>query len=395
MINVPISPFVFARTPDIHFGAGKLGELGQRIKPYGSRVLLLTGEAWLRKSGRLSGIESDLSAQGIEYHALAVKGEPSSRFVDSACEKFRGMPFDAVVGIGGGSVIDAAKALSAMLPQDGSILDYLEDVGRGRRHDGRKIPCIAIPTTSGTGSEATKNAVITDMGPRGFKKSLRHDNFVPDCIIVDPELMVSCPSDVTAACGMDAFTQLFEAYLSPAGSPLTEALALSGLERIKDNLIGACTDQAQDLNTRGNMAYASLLSGVVLANAGLGIVHGLASPLGGRFPIPHGVVCGTLVGAATRVNLRVLQRENNENALQKLAKVGALFADGNSGSSQGDCEALISILDNWTRLLAIPKLGTYGIRETDLNDIVSETKCRNNPVKLSREEIREILVERL
>ncbi len=393
-MNLPA--FTFAPTPQIHFGPGKIAELGKLILPLGSRVLLVTGGTWLRQSGRLAAIEAALQAQGIEHHLLTVSGEPSTGFVDGACANLRHHRIEVVIGIGGGSVIDAAKAVSAMLLQPSPIIDFLEDVGRGLEHDGRKIPCIAIPTTSGTGSEATKNAVITDMGPAGFKKSLRHDHFVPDCVILDPELMVTCPTDITAACGMDAFTQLFEAYLSPKASPLTDALALSGLERLKDNLVGACTDRAQDVATRGEMAYAALLSGVVLANAGLGIVHGLASPLGGKFPIPHGVVCGTLVAAATRINLRAIQRSQSHAwALKKLSRVGALLSGSGSDDSDFNCRALLSTLEEWTSTLKLPRLGSYGIQASDLDGILAETKCRNNPVDLTPAEIREILTERL
>jgi alcohol dehydrogenase len=287
--------FNFARIPALHFGSGKLAELPKAAAAFGSEALLVTGAASLQASGNLGKVQDSLRRAGIRFHTLVIDAEPSTRFIDETCAQLRTLGLQVVIGIGGGSVIDGAKAISAMLPHGNTVLDHLEDVGRNVPHNGVKLPYVAVPTTSGTGGEMTKNAVISMVGPEGYKKSLRHENLIPDVVIVDPELMLSCPPDITAACGMDAFTQLLEPYLSPIASPLTDALALSGLEKIRDCLIPACTDRGGDVQVRAGMAFASMLSGVVLANAGLGIVHGLASPIGGFFPVPHGVVCGTLV----------------------------------------------------------------------------------------------------
>ena len=199
---------------------------------------------------------------------------------------------------------------------------------------------------------------------------------------------------------MDAFTQLLEPYLSPIASPLTDALALSGLEKIRENLVPACTHGAGDVEVRAGMAYASMLSGVVLANAGLGIVHGLASPLGGYFPIPHGVVCGTLVASATESNIAALRRKGATAALEKYAKVGALFGGkgGAAGPGAGTdyyCDLLVERLREWTEILALPRLGGYGIREADLPRIADKAGNRNNPVELSRDEICALLARRL
>ena len=175
------------------------------------------------------------------------------------------------MAVGGGSSIDMGKAVSALLPHNNSILDHLEGVGRGIPHSGVKVPYIAIPTTSGTGGEVTKNAVISQVGPEGYKKSLRHDNLIPDAVIVDSTLLTSCPPQVTATCGLDALTQLLEPYLSPTASPLTDAIAFSGLQHIIPNLLPACGEGAGDVAVREAMAYGSLCSGIALANAGLGI----------------------------------------------------------------------------------------------------------------------------
>ncbi len=239
-----------------------------------------------------------------------------------------------VIAIGGGSVMDAGKAISAMVLQNDSVMAYLEGVGEGKQHNGLKVPMIAVATTSGTGSEATKNAVLSQVGENGFKKSLRHDNFVPNVAILDPELMVTCPQSVTVASGLDALTQLLGAYVSTKATPLTDALALSGIEHFKEGFMGVCSGLSKDTQMRGHMAYASLMSGIVLANAGLGIVHGFASSVGGYFDIPHGVVCGTLLGEAVKLNIQLMNQDKDRynEALKKYAKVGSIL----TGSNEND-----------------------------------------------------------
>jgi alcohol dehydrogenase class IV len=265
------------------------------------------------------------------------------------------------------------------------------------QHNGEKIPLIAVPTTSGTGSEATKNAVLSRTGDDGFKKSLRHDNFVPDVVVLDPKLTVSCPAHITAACGMDAFTQLLESYVSTDASPMTDALAFSGLEHVARFLVPASTDRAKDLDVRGGMAYAALMSGITLANAGLGVVHGVASPIGGFFNIPHGVVCGTLIGEATSATIRKLVQEHGSThpALRKYSRVGVLLCGAAEEDTQRGCESLVSKVNEWTEILNIPRLGDYGVRESDLDRIIAGSGNKNNPVQLGPKEIREILRRRL
>ena len=411
----PMNSFSFARMPKVHFGAGKISELAQTALEFGRHTLLVTGAKSLQTSGYLEKIQTSLHQAGIRSHLLVIDSEPSTDFIDSTCAKLRDLNLDLVIGIGGGSVIDGAKTISAMLPHTNSVHDHLEDVGRKVPHSGIKLPYIAVPTTSGTGGEMTKNAVISMIGQNGYKKSLRHDNLIPDAVIVDPELMLLCPSHITAACGMDAFTQLLEAYLSPIASPLTDALALSGIEKIIQNLIPACTNKSGDLEVRSNMAYASMLSGVVLANAGLGVVHGLASPIGGYFPVPHGVVCGTLIASATETNLTALRKQveflgNDEStkikreafqiALQKYAKVGKLFANTVNDeiaitSEKILADFLVSELNKWTVTLKLPRLSEYGITAQDFDRIVEKTSNRNNPIALEKAELKAILAQRL
>ena len=392
-----IRPFDYARIPSLYFGAGKLGLLPKLVGKFNARtVLLVIGGRSLEQSGRLQAIQRNMDAVAIKHHRIVCEGEPTAALIDRICETYRPRQIDVVVGIGGGSVVDAGKAVSAMLPHDNSIFDHLEGVGRGIPHSGIKKPYIAMPTTSGTGSEMTKNAVISEVGPSGYKKSIRHDNLVPDAVVVDGELLVSCPRDVTAACGMDALTQLLEPFLAPTASALTEALVWSGLEAIRDNLLPACGAGAADLGVRQGMAYASLLSGIALANDGLGIVHGLAGPIGGFFEIPHGVACGTLVGAAARANLRALRDRDPESpALDKMARVGRLFSGAAEEGREAGCDALVATLDAWTERLELPRLSRYGIEERHLDKILDAAANRNNPVELSREEIRGILLERL
>ena len=392
-----VSPsFYLARIPPVHFGPGKRALLPKTAEAFGREALLVTGAASLKADGRLDAIQAGLREAGIRFRTVLIEAEPSTLFIDGTCAELRDSGLEMVIGIGGGSVIDAAKALSAMLLHGNSVLDHLEDVGRNVPHSGVKLPFIAVPATSGTGGEMTKNAVISTIGPDGYKKSLRHENLIPDAVIVDPELMTTCPPHITAACGMDAFTQLLEPYLSPAASPLTDALALEGLEKIRDNLIPACTGRGGDVSVRAGLAYASMLSGVALANAGLGVVHGLASPIGGFFPIPHGVVCGTLVGSATRANIEALRRSgSNPGALAKFAAVGELLGGISGKGTDYNCDLLVEKLGEWIELLDLPRLGRYGVGESDLDRIAEKTSNRNNPVKLERDEICRLLARRL
>lgn len=389
--------FSFANVPPIYFGAGKRILISSWLEEKKlSRVLLVIGGQSLQQTGKLAQIEVSLRHHKLTYDIIHCPGEPTPTFIDNTCKTYQNEGIQAVIGIGGGSVVDAGKAISAMLPHGNTIMDHLEGVGKGRPHSGKKVPYLAVPTTSGTGSEVTKNAVISEVGPQGFKKSIRHDNLIPDGVIVDSELLTTCPASITAACGLDAFTQLLEPYLSPTASPLTDALAWSGLTAMGPNLLAACGEGSNDLAVREAMAYGSLLSGICLANAGLGIVHGLASPLGGLFPIPHGVVCGTLLAAANAANWHaLLARDPNNPAVAKLTRLGA-FLDGDLGKSPLEYgEALCRILWEWTETLELPRLGEYGVENSDLERILAKTRNRNNPIQLTQAEIRDLVISRI
>jgi len=391
-----IPAFRFSRIPDVHFGAGKFSMLADLIARRGTRVLLVTGKRSLEAAGRKDMLLDALRRKGVTVFHVPVPGEPTPELVDETAAQHRDAGIAVVCAVGGGSAIDAGKAVSAMLPKEDSVSDYLEGVGT-KTHDGVKVPFVAVPTTAGTGSEATKNAVLSRVGPGGFKRSLRHDGLVPDAAVIDPELTLSCPAPVTAASGMDAFCQLLEAYVSVKANPMTDALALSGLQYASRNLLPACTDGASDIEVRAGMSYAALLSGMALANAGLGIVHGLASAIGGLFDIPHGVICGTLLAPAVRTTVGKLRELGEEGGrfLEKYARVGEMVT-GESGRGAGwYCDALADELERWTGFLGLPSLGGYGVSKADVDGILDGTANKNNPVQLEREDIRRIVEARL
>lgn len=389
--------FRFARAPRIVFGPGAAGDLAGIVRAFGSSVLLVTGSRSLESSGKMAAVCASLRDGGLTVSRAVVDGEPSPELVDAIVAGHRDRGVEVVLAVGGGSVLDAGKAVSAMLPREGSVFRFLEGVGSGPPRDGAKAPFVAVPTTAGTGSEATQNAVLSRVGPGGFKKSLRHENFVPDVALLDPELALSCPPGVTAACGMDAFTQLLESYVSSASSPMTDALAWSGLEQVSANLVRACGDGAGDVSVRAGMAYAAMISGMTLANAGLGLVHGLASAVGGLFAIPHGVVCGTLMGAVNRATLRKLREQHGpaHPALEKYARAGALFGGRPGCGPETGWGLLLDTVASWTEQLGMPRLGAFGVREADLDAIVAGAGNKNNPVRLEPEEIRDVVRSRL
>lgn len=391
--------FTLARLPRIEFGAGRLAKLPMLAKQLGQRVLLVTGAHSFCDSPNGTLLFDALRLEGLSWEHLKVTGEPSPQFVDKAVAEFRQANIDVVVGIGGGSVLDAAKAIAGLLPHGNSVMDHLEGVGPELPYHGPATPFIAAPTTAGTGSEATKNAVLSVQGMHGFKKSFRDEALAPQWAIVDPALLASCPPDLIAANGMDALTQLIESYVSIKANPFTDALALSGIEAVKAGLL-PWYEGGPDLSAaRASMAYAALLSGITLAQVGLGSVHGLAAPLGAFFPIPHGVACGTLLAAATGINIEALrEREPDNIALDKYARLGALLTGRNYRNRENAWEALIKLLTRWTGQVKLPKLARHGIRTADIDRIVANSRgssMKTNPITLTDQEIQRILGERL
>ena len=369
--------------PKLIFGPGRITEAATLAAEYSAPVLLVTGR---RSFDAAVDLTKALDEKNLPYERIVVQGEPSPAIVDEAVTAHR--KTGVVIAVGGGAVIDAGKAISAMLPDGQPVRDFLEGIG-SKKPDGRKIPFFACPTTAGTGAEATKNAVLSEVGPGGFKKSLRHDHYIPDAVVIDPALAIGCGQLVTAACGMDALTQLLEAFVSPKASPMTDALARSGLQAVADSL-QRCCEQPQDLAARSGMAWAAFCSGICLAHAGLGVVHGFASTLGGLYAVPHGVVCGTLLPAATEANVRWLVEEDPTGpALKRFAEVGRMF-----GLEDPDDESaarhLVDVLYDLKKSLGIPPLGDYGVGAED--HILDATGLKNNPALLGRAALRDVLI---
>ena len=391
--------FHVARLPAIDFAPGSIGRLPEIIERYGRRALLVTGAHSFQSTPAWFRLGKALHQRHISWQHVIVDDEPSPELVDRAVSTHREDKPEVVVGIGGGSVLDAAKAIAGLLRTDTSVMGHLEGVGRNLRYPGPAVPFIAVPTTAGTGSEATKNAVLSRRGPDGFKKSFRDEQLVARVALIDPELLASCSPGLLAANGMDAFTQLLESWVSLRASLFTDALASSGMQAFRDGFWNAWHGNKDATEGHSRMAWASLASGITLAQAGLGSVHGLASPLGAFFPIPHGVVCGTLLAAATRVNIEVMRRRDPSNiALDKYAEAGVLFS-GRLFSSAGEAQdGLIQLLEEWTTRLQLPRLSEFGMTEDDLGRVIANCRggsMQTNPIRLSDEEVEEILRARL
>ncbi|MBU1191097.1 MAG: iron-containing alcohol dehydrogenase [Gammaproteobacteria bacterium] len=394
-----INPFSLARLPRIEFGAGRLALLPQLVARYGTRVLLVSGARSLQATAHWNMLLDGLRKHDIDWDLLHVSEEPSPQLVDAAVAQFRDGGFDLVIGIGGGSVLDAAKAIAGLLRIGDSVMDYLEGVGPEKPYQGPATPFIAIPTTAGTGSEATKNAVLSVHGEQGFKKSFRDEQLVPDYAIVDPDLLTSCPPELIAANGMDALTQLIESYVSLRAGNLTDALAISGLRAARDGLLSWYEGTGDQAAARSRMAYAALISGITLAQTGLGSVHGLAAPMGAFFPIPHGVVCGTLVGSATRMNIAAMhEREPDNPALGKYARLAEILCERRIREPEAAYRALTDLLEDWTERLQLPRLSHYQVQRDDFPRIAANSRgssMKTNPIVLTDDEIMQVLSERL
>ena len=399
----PDASFSIARLPRIELGRGRIVRLPGIVAGLGRRALLVTGARSFRETPRWQWLLEALRAAGVATEDLVVTGEPSPDVVDRAVSMFGDNRIDVVVGIGGGSVLDAAKAIAGLVKTGHFVLDHLEIVGRGLPYEGPAVPFVAVPTTAGTGSEATKNAVLSVRGPGGFKRSFRDDRLVAALAVIDPDLLDSCPRPLVAADGMDAMTQLLEAYVSTGAGQFTDALALAGLEAARDSLVPwyEAGPAAGDASApfREGMAFASLASGICLAHAGLGVVHGLAAPLGGALPIPHGAACGAVVAPATIVNLRAIEARHPDGpALARYARAGRVLLD-DSGLADGAARAgLVRLLEDWTSRLELSRLGAYGLTAAEIPTIVAGSRggsMRTNPLPLEDEELEEILAAAL
>jgi alcohol dehydrogenase len=401
--------FTVARTPHLVFGSGVSADLPAVLaKRMLRRALLVVGRSALadpQTRGRLfaefreAGVELlvaryDRSPEGNDpLDPLAPLDSPrgsvreaSPDIVDAIAAAHTGRSVDAVIAMGGGSAIDTGKAVAVALVEPVSIVELLEGVG-SRAPSGRTLPFLAVPTTAGTGSEATKNAVLSRPGAGGFKKSLRHDRFVPEVALIDPTLHLSCPRDVTAASGLDAITQLLEAYVSTAATPLTDALALDGLAAAGRSFLRAVDRGSTDLDARAGMAYAAYLSGICLANAGLGTVHGLAGPAGALTDVPHGVFCATLLPRVVERTVHAVSgRRDALGVLGKYAAAGRALTGRSGGSLEDQIQMLIARLHEFVRVAGLPALSTFGFDETIVRSVATEGGNKANPYEFTVEE---------
>lgn len=390
--------FSIARLPRIIFSRNAITQVPEICSQYGKRVLLVLGARSFQQSENFARIIDAFAVSKIQLSQCNIPGEPSPQMVDEIVAEYTQQDIDVVVAIGGGSALDAAKAIAGLLKVNDSVMDYLEGVGPQKTYQGPAVPFIAVPTTAGTGSEATKNAVLSVQGEDGFKKSFRDDKLVAEYAIIDPQLLESCPPEVIAANGMDALTQLMESYVSTNSNVMTDALAISGLRSARDGLLALYEDSSNP-QAQEKMAYASLLSGICLAQTGLGSVHGLASPLGAFYPIPHGIVCGTLVAEATAMNIALLQdREPDNPALTKYATLGDVLNERRHPDADASRKALVDLLFNWTERMQLPRLGQYGLKQESLDHVVKHSRgssMKTNPIVMRDDELRELLIRRL
>lgn len=398
-----LAPFDIGRLPRITFGIGRIAEVPEIVASHGQQALLVTGGRSFRAADRLGSLVEGLASTGVTLLGnISITGEPGPEAIEDAVERYRTAGVDVVLGVGGGSVLDASKAIAGLLRSGTTLMDHLEGVGRGVPYQGPAVPVVAVPTTAGTGSEATRNAVISVRGPHGYKRSFRDERLVPADAVVDPDLLAGAPRALISANGLDALTQLIESFTSTRATPFTDGLARSGLAAAKRGLLAwhEAPDGASAPAARGQMAYAALLSGICLANAGLGAVHGLASPLGATLPIPHGMACGSILWQTIRANIRALrERDGMSPALGRYAEVGRLLADLSATASDRDAsDALIEVLRAWADRLEVPRLSSFGMRRDDIPTVVADSpgsSMRTNPIALSDDELAEILAEAL
>jgi alcohol dehydrogenase class IV len=377
--------FEFATATRIVFGPGVLAEIGEIVAGLGSRALLVTG----RTPERAEAARERLGAAGVASAAFSVMGEPTVGDVRRGADVARSEGADVVVACGGGSAIDAGKAIAALLGNGGDPLSYLEVVGRGQPLTKPSLPFIAIPTTAGTGSEVTRNAVLASTEHR-VKVSLRSPLMLPRAALVDPDLLRGLPPHVVAASGLDAFAQLVEPFLSVRANPLVDALCREGLVRSARSLRRAFEGDSSEA-VRVDLALASLFGGLALANAGLGAVHGFAAPVGGMFDAPHGAACAALLPAVLRVNLEALSRRRPQSpALARYREI-AVIVTGRTGA---DAEDAVVWTKSLLRALAIPGLSRWGATEADIGPLVAKARAassmKGNPIELEEGELAEI-----
>jgi alcohol dehydrogenase class IV len=378
--------FEFATASRIIFGPGAVREVAPAVSEIGRRAFIVAG----RTADRTQPLLDQLKKQKIEFDIFNVAGEPTTELASAALHRCRRVTFDVVIGIGGGSVLDTGKVIAAMITNPGDLLDYLEIIGRGKKLSQSPVPYIAIPTTAGTGAEVTRNAVL-GAPEHQVKVSMRSPMMLPDLAVVDPCLTHSMPPDITASTGLDALTQLLEAYVSNKSNPLTDGICREGLQRAACSLKRAYEDGSDEI-ARKNMSLASLFGGLALANAKLGAVHGFAGPMGGVFSAPHGFICGRLLPFVMEANVKALQsRAPDTEHLSRYDEVARIIT-GNNRARAADGVAWVQ---NLCTELKVPSLSVFGIKDADIPLVVAKSKnassMKGNPIILTDEELAEIL----
>jgi len=384
---VTATAFDFATASRIMVGAGRVAELPGVLSGLGSRVLVCAGANPGRHAGLLAGL-------GMPTETFRVAGEPTIEVARAAAAVAGGHGADVVMAIGGGSVIDVGKAVAILLANGGDPLDYLEVVGTGRKITQPAVPCVAVPTTAGTGAEVTANAVLASPADR-VKASLRSPLMIPRVALVDPELTLSCPPPVTAASGLDALTQCLEPLVSVQANPLTDGLSAAGLRHAAAGLRAAYADGG-DIDARTSMAICSLLGGMALANAKLGAVHGLAGVIGGTADVPHGIACAALLVPVIEANVRALQAQQpGHPALDRYALAAQLL----TGRASASIEDGVSWIRETLNLLEIPGLAAFGVTPEQADEVVAQaltsSSMKGNPVALSTSNLRDVLLAAL
>ncbi len=386
-----MSGFEFVTASRIVFGAGCLDQVAEIAATYGKRALLVMGS--IAAADRL---ESQLQERHISVTRYAVSGEPEVETVEAGLRAARG--HDVVIGLGGGSVIDTAKAIAGLMSNGGGVLDYVEVVGRGQPIRLPAAPWIAIPTTAGTGAEVTRNSVIA-VPEKGVKVSMRSPHLLPRVAVIDPVLTYTLPPEVTASTGLDALTQLIEPYTCSRPTPMSDMLVEAALPRAARSLLHAYKEN--DPAAREDMAFASLCSGMALANSGLGAVHGFAAVIGGRYPIPHGMCCAAMLPYVVDGNIRaLLQREPDSLVLARYATIARYFLGGQSAVMDKVLQRdLVEALRTLCRAVQIRTLSTYGVTTEAVPDLVAQAQqassMKANPIKLTTDELTDILMAAL
>ncbi len=388
--------FEFLSLPQIFFGRKQISKISSITKEYGQKALIVASDSVWKNNEIKSIFETELTAKDFSKTVFLSKGEPTTKSVDQGVERARTEKVEVVIAIGGGSALDLGKAIAGLVPNTGFAKDYMEVIGKGATIIEQPLPLIAIPTTAGTGTEVTKNAVILSREDK-LKASIRSPLLIPKVAIIDPELMVSLPKEITASCGLDALTQLIEAFTSNKSQPITDSLAILGIQKATESLIRAF-DEGNDLDAREDMAFASLLSGICLANAGLGAVHGLAGPIGGMFDATHGIVCGALLAPTIEQNiLKLLSQVPFSHKLSKYVRLGEIVSEHPFETMREAVTNIIGYTRNITKILEIPKLAEFGISQSDFESIITKAKksssMRYNPVELSDEQLTKILLQ--